>query len=218
MTRSDVSKMQDATSPPLERPRYLFVASAAISRSAIERHFVELDSAVTAEDIVVADNNTMLMESVRSRWPQAKTVLAPKSRGSSIKLLQSVQRLIFFWDGEDLTTLLFEARVASMPTKLISIPVTRVVNKKLTNNFDVYIGRGSPWGNPFAISHSEDGPDRAEVIEKYREYFYEKIQGDSSFKKGILALRGSRLACFCKPQACHGDVIAEYLDNQEDID
>ena len=32
---------------------------------------------------------------------------------------------------------------------------------------DVYIGRGSKWGNPFKIG--EDG-DRHEVIQKYRDY------------------------------------------------
>jgi hypothetical protein len=29
----------------------------------------------------------------------------------------------------------------------------------------------------------------------------------------IEELKGKVLGCFCKPNACHGDVIKEYLDN-----
>jgi hypothetical protein len=43
----------------------------------------------------------------------------------------------------------------------------QVVNKRI-DAFDVYIGRGSVWGNPFVIG--KDG-DRAEVIRKYEDYF-----------------------------------------------
>jgi hypothetical protein len=30
-----------------------------------------------------------------------------------------------------------------------------------------------------------------------------------------MALKGKRLGCFCKPLACHGDVIKEYIEGQE---
>lgn len=135
-----------------------------------------------------------------------------KSAATFRKLLNEASHLVLFWDGEDLTTLLFEARSLGISSKVLPVRVTRVVNKKTTNQFDVYIGRGSIWGNPFAIGKGE-GPDREEVIEKYREYFYEKLDADPAFKKGLFGLRGKRLACFCKPEACHGDIIAEYLDS-----
>lgn len=197
-------------------PRYLFAASSGISRSAIERHFVALGAEVSDEDVVVMDGNPSLLQAVQERWPHCKRVAAAKSKSSIHKLLQSVQRLVLFWDGAELTNLLFDARVSAIATRLVALPVTKVVNKKLTTDFDVYIGRGSPWGNPFAISRSEDGPDREEVIERYREYFLDKIETDLSFKKGILGLRGLRIACYCKPEACHGDVIADYLNNYKD--
>jgi hypothetical protein len=44
---------------------------------------------------------------------------------------------------------------------------TTVVNLK-REAYDVYIGRGSKWGNPFVIG--PDG-DRMEVLAKYREHF-----------------------------------------------
>lgn len=44
--------------------------------------------------------------------------------------------------------------------------LTTVVNK-YTDAYDVYIGRGSKWGNPF---HLQFEGNRATVIEKYRAY------------------------------------------------
>lgn len=67
----------------------------------------------------------------------------------------------------------------------------------------VYIGRGSPWGNPFRIG--QDG-DRAQVIVKFRAYAEEKLVQDPSWLK---PLHQRALLCFCHPQACHGDVLVE---------
>ena len=73
----------------------------------------------------------------------------------------------------------------------------------------VYIGRPSFLGNPFTIG--KDGT-REEVIEKYRDYFWRRIYFDAEFKAAVEKLRGQDLACWCAPQACHGDVIVEYLE------
>jgi hypothetical protein len=35
---------------------------------------------------------------------------------------------------------------------------------------------------------------------------------DPEFRESILALRGRRLVCFCKPLPCHGDIIVEYIE------
>ena len=90
---------------------------------------------------------------------------------------------------------------------------TTVVNL-YAEPYDVYIGRkrkgGTNLGNPFEIG--KDGT-RTEVIEKYKSYFYERLGQEPAFKREIEALQGKRLGCFCKPSACHGDVIKEYLDS-----
>lgn len=88
--------------------------------------------------------------------------------------------------------------------------MTTVVNKR-KQKYDVYIGRGSPFGNPFIIGR--DG-NRAEVIRKYRDYFYKRIE-DSEFRDRVLSLKGKVLGCFCKPLPCHGDVIVEFLNGLE---
>lgn len=62
----------------------------------------------------------------------------------------------------------------------------------------VYIGRGSPWGNPYVIGvHG----DRATVIRKFELYVLPTLD--------LEPLRGKHLICFCKPQACHGDSLLE---------
>jgi hypothetical protein len=82
--------------------------------------------------------------------------------------------------------------------------VTRVVHVK-KDQYDVYIGRPSSFGNPFVIG--QDGT-RAEVIAKYREWVVQQPELMASLGE----LRGKVLGCFCKPQACHGDVLAELAD------
>lgn len=67
----------------------------------------------------------------------------------------------------------------------------------------VYIGRGSPFGNPFVIG--VDG-DRDTVIEAYRRW----LDTQPALVDRIrIELPGKDLVCFCKPAACHGDTILE---------
>lgn len=85
--------------------------------------------------------------------------------------------------------------------------MTTVVNLR-KSKYDVYIGRGSSFGNPFVIG--KDG-DRSEVIRKYRIYFADQLK-DEKFRELVVTLHNKVLACYCAPLACHGDVIVEFLD------
>lgn len=88
---------------------------------------------------------------------------------------------------------------------------TSVVNiKKISNNSYSYIGRPSVYGNPFVIGR--DGT-REEVISKFATYFNGRIASDSVFRNHVELLRGNQLGCYCHPLPCHGDIIAEYLEN-----
>jgi hypothetical protein len=69
--------------------------------------------------------------------------------------------------------------------------------------FDVYVGRPSVWGNPFAIGR--DGT-RAEVIAKYRRWLLDR---PCLVERARKELRGKTLACWCAPQSCHADVLVE---------
>lgn len=72
--------------------------------------------------------------------------------------------------------------------------------------YDVYIGRPSKWGNPFAIG--KDGT-REEVIAKYREEMIDKPGNRWIKSEARRELKGKKLGCWCAPEACHGDVLAE---------
>jgi len=73
----------------------------------------------------------------------------------------------------------------------------------------VRIDRQTIFGNPFRIGR--DG-SREEVIAKYVDYFYARIENDKVFRKAVLGLRNKVLACWCAPQPCHGEVIIDWLD------
>ena len=89
--------------------------------------------------------------------------------------------------------------------------MTSVVNIR-RDKCDVYIGRGSPFGNPFRIGR--DG-SREQVIELYRQKIIKRMISDELFVDEVMALRGKRLGCYCKPLACHGDVIVELIEGRK---
>ena len=68
--------------------------------------------------------------------------------------------------------------------------------------------KASVWVNPFQIGR--DGT-RNEVIAKYRAY----LQTRPDLLGRLDELRGKRLACWCAPESCHGDVLAELAERKE---
>jgi hypothetical protein len=81
---------------------------------------------------------------------------------------------------------------------------TKVVHCKREKH-DVYIGRPSKWGNPFVIG--KDG-SREQVIAKYRKW----LLAQPDLIAALPELKGKTLGCWCSPQACHGDVLAELAE------
>lgn len=128
---------------------------------------------------------------------------------------------IVFDDGEEFPDLVDLIRNKGVPLRLIDIAISRVINIKMEPEFQgvrstdryEYIARGSYWGNPHSMY--EDGEDREEVIRKYKyDFDFEKFPNKD--KKEVYKLAGKRLGCFCKPQACHGDILADYLNAWDD--
>ena len=60
----------------------------------------------------------------------------------------------------------------------------------------VYIGRGSPWGNPFKIG-----------VHGTRDEVCDRFERDVLPALDVSSLRGKHLVCFCAPSRCHGDAI-----------
>jgi hypothetical protein len=134
---------------------------------------------------------------------------------------EQITHAVIFDDGEEFVEELADLKVRGVVVRRIKIKITRVVNikkdtkyKGITSNEKYeYIGRGSYWGNPYSMY--EDGDDRDEVIRKFKydfdfEKFPNKDQGE------VYKLAGKRLGCFCKPEACHGDVLADFLNSWDD--
>lgn len=95
---------------------------------------------------------------------------------------------------------------------------TRVVNIRDAQPYHVYIGKAnkywylkeSIWRNPFSRG------TKKENIEKYEEHIRHKLE-NQEWTAELEMLKGKTLACWCKPKACHGDVlvrlIQEYFPN-----
>lgn len=66
----------------------------------------------------------------------------------------------------------------------------------------VLIDRTSDWGNPFILG--DDG-DRDYVIESFAIY----LRRTPSLLKRLPSLAGKVLACWCHPERCHGEEIAD---------
>lgn len=92
-----------------------------------------------------------------------------------------------------------------------------VVNKREFGDGGIYVGRGrgSVLGNPFVM---ESEADRARVIQEYRLWLWEKIKEKSEVFAELVRIKKSaeqgdvHLVCWCKPKACHGDVIARCVE------
>lgn len=94
--------------------------------------------------------------------------------------------------------------------------MTTVVNKN-KEAYDIYIGRGSKWGNPF--THIKNKKTKAEfivdtrdqAIQKYKEW----INTQPHLLNSLNELKDKRLGCFCKPKSCHGDILIELIEEKK---
>jgi O-acetyl-ADP-ribose deacetylase (regulator of RNase III) len=108
-------------------------------------------------------------------------------------------------DWDDVRPLIAEALGDLSGVQVVVYPprgVTSLVVHCKKSRYDVYIGRPGLWGNPYAIG--KDGT-RAEVITKYRRY----LEDSPELMARLPELRGKILGCWCAPQPCHGDILAE---------
>ena len=70
----------------------------------------------------------------------------------------------------------------------------------------VYVGRPSPWGNPFKVKDY----GLKECLKLYRKWLKEKLKENPDF---LEPLRGKDLVCFCSlNQPCHADIIIEFFE------
>lgn len=161
--------------------------------------------------VLVQDNLGIAAEYFRERQIPARSERV-SVRLDAKKVVEASTHVVVFWGGHDLTNIVYFSRLLEKNIRIIPLRITAVCNQT-KDEFDISIGRGGPWGNPFKIGHGPGGLSREEAISKYKEYFEQEILPDPEKHSALLSLRGYRLGCFCKPEACHGDIIASYLNS-----
>jgi hypothetical protein len=87
--------------------------------------------------------------------------------------------------------------------------MTKVVHCR-KDKYDVLIDRTTKWGNPFKIG--KDGT-REEVVAKYETW----IRKHPKLLSCLSELEGKILGCWCKPEACHGDVLIKLIEERKTI-
>lgn len=104
-------------------------------------------------------------------------------------------------------------------------PHARLVEWCEAEGLAVYIGREnirarprrkrSPWASPFKPG-AHGGRD--EVLRRYRAYLEGREEAPEGWKtprpdlERLGELQGRALLCWCKPDACHGDVLQELAE------
>ncbi len=90
----------------------------------------------------------------------------------------------------------------------------KVVHCK-AEDYDIYVGRPSKFGNPFSHKYGTTAKylveSREEAVQKFEEWLLAQPELVKMVKK---ELKGKTLGCWCKPLACHGDVLLR-IANEE---
>ena len=114
-------------------------------------------------------------------------------------------------------------RKQAIPAGAGSITVVRKGTPTAPGATRIYVGRGSPLGNPFTHRDGTSAPTkvgtREEAVTSFEAYLKEKLaQGDERIRKALnqiaLAAKSGQqveLECYCAPHACHADVLAQLI-------
>jgi len=182
-----------------------------LSYSKFERKVDKIISSLEKVELIfVRDENDFIERYAKSK--DLQTIWYESNK----EALKEVTHAILFQDEERNCFFILHNELLDkhVPTRTINLKITKVSNKDIGDSYDIYIGRGTLWGNPYQMG--KEGT-RNEVIAKFA-YDFEKrfLKLPEQFDVNIEKLRGKTLGCHCKPAACHGDVIANYLNSQDD--
>ena len=95
---------------------------------------------------------------------------------------------------------------------------TCVVNSR-EHRFDVYVGRGSPFGNPYSSKPSKLAVLRvassAQAVDLYRLWLTTDLEIPGWPKPTMAMIKGlynKTLGCWCDAAPCHGYVLVELAE------
>ena len=143
----------------------------------------------------------------------------------------NITHAIIFSDGSYFSEEILWAKEKNIPLRVIHIDITRVINidkedPSVYGDKYVYIGRNpnrlpnTPnWSNPYSMYDFQIGEEslsREDVIHLFAYGFERENLPTNLTKTDVLQLRGKVLGCHCKPLACHGDILADYINSLDD--
>lgn len=122
------------------------------------------------------------------------------SRESKVPAIERRVAMIILLTLERLTGKLFTAELRACETP--------VVNRHHLRNLDppgsIYIGRGTPYGNPYSLTDHT----REEALDKFRQL----LAGQPALvEQARHQLMRQVLICSCAPKACHGHVWVDMI-------
>jgi len=71
------------------------------------------------------------------------------------------------------------------------------------------------WGNPFRMQDSNDEAERSRILDCYKMFL---LSRPDLIKKARNELKSKRLACWCKPMKCHGDILSAFANSLSDLE
>lgn len=96
----------------------------------------------------------------------------------------------------------------------------RVLNKNNPNWVNepgktIYIGRGSPWGNPYRLTENT----RKERHLRINQFKVDFLADEAKVAEAKRILKGANLLCFCDPEPCHGHFLLDLVNpvDEEDL-
>lgn len=99
--------------------------------------------------------------------------------------------------------------------------VVRVTHANKDDPDLVYIGREwkkggydfetSKWHNPYFLKKDATPEERQKCLNEFRSHMKCKFGSGKYLMRALPELAGKKLGCWCKPLACHGDVLVELL-------
>lgn len=73
-----------------------------------------------------------------------------------------------------------------------------------------YPPEASPFANPYKVTESLP---REATIDAYRTYITRRLRDEPALRQQLAQLGGKTLGCWCAPEKCHADVLAELIIN-----
>jgi hypothetical protein len=78
--------------------------------------------------------------------------------------------------------------------------------------YDVDVGRGSCWGNPFSHEKKTKAKHIVETRHEAVELYSFWILGQPELIAKLGEIKNKRLGCYCLPMECHAVVLAKMAD------